>query len=546
MQKGARLCAGTVPCTGKMKAFLKKLNEKHPLLMEIVRFLIIGGAATVLDMLVMGAVVYAFDPSLYPHFYNVWYGGGEPSTLATVVGTGAGFVAGLIFNYIFSILFVFSEKGKSKSALGFTLFTLLSAVGLAIHLLGMWLGYDVLGINEWIVKIVLTVIVLIYNYVSKRLLLFRKGKAAAQAAEEEAEGAQPAEEEAAQTQPAAQSAAVQAAVQTGEEEMENTKMRKKLSIVVPCYNEEECLPLFYQTVSKMTEALPVLAEFVFVDDGSKDGTLAALRALACGDARVRYLSFSRNFGKEAALFAGLRAAEGDLVCVMDADLQDPPELLAQMFYGIEEEGYDCVGCRRTDRKNEPKVRSAFSRLFYRLINRMADTEIVDGARDFRMMTRRMTDAILALPERDRFSKELFSWVGFKTKWLEYENRERAAGKTKWNFKKLTRYAVGGIEGASTSLLKVNLWMAALFLLACFGFVVADIVLAALGEPVSELFILLPVLFFVAFALLLGLFVVSEYIKKIFVQVRARPVYIVRESEKDLPAAARMPNEEKKE
>ena len=310
---------------------------------------------------------------------------------------------------------------------------------------------------------------------------------------------------------------------------------KKLSVIVPCYNEEECIPLFYKTVSETVKQLPVELEFVFVDDGSRDKTLPLLRELARGDERVRYLSFSRNFGKEAALFAGLQAAKGDLVSVMDADLQDPPELLLTMYKGIEEEGYDCVGCRRTDRKNEPKVRSAFARLFYRLINRMADTEIVDGARDFRMMTRRMTDAILSLPERDRFSKELFSWVGFKTKWLEYENRERAAGKTKWNFKKLTRYAVGGIEGATTSLLKVNLWMAFLFLIACFGFVVADIVLAALGEYVSALFILLPVLFFIVFALLLGLFVVSEYIKKIFVQVRGRPVYLVRESAEDLRA-----------
>lgn len=173
-----------------MKKFLAKLNAAHPLFMEIIRFLIVGGIATVIDMLVMGAVVYAFDPSLYPHFYNVWYGGGEPSTLATVIGTGAGFVAGLIFNYIFSVLFVFSEKGNSKSVLGFTVFTLLSVVGLAIHLLGMWVGYDLLHINEWIVKIVLTVVVLIYNYISKRLLLFRKQKKdAAQPAAAEGEGA---------------------------------------------------------------------------------------------------------------------------------------------------------------------------------------------------------------------------------------------------------------------------------------------------------------------------------------------------------------------
>ena len=179
---------------------------------------------------------------------------------------------------------------------------------------------------------------------------------------------------------------------------------KKLSIVVPCYNEEECLPLFYEKVGEALSALPVEAEFVFVDDGSKDGTLRLLRELAEKDARVHYLSFSRNFGKEAAMYAGLRRATGDYVALMDADLQDPPALLSEMLDGIEKEGYDCVGCRRVTRANEPRVRSSFARLFYKLINKVSDTEIVDGARDFRMMTRKMTDAVLSLPEVYSISK----------------------------------------------------------------------------------------------------------------------------------------------
>ncbi len=307
----------------------------------------------------------------------------------------------------------------------------------------------------------------------------------------------------------------------------------KLSIVVPCYNEEECVELFYQTASEILKSMPVEPEFLFVDDGSSDGTCAILRRLAKNDTRVRYISFSRNFGKEAALYAGLCGATGDLVAVMDADLQDPPELLLEMYRGIREEQYDCVGCRRSTRKNEPKIRSLFSKFFYKLINSMTDTKIVDGARDFRMMTRQMVDAVLSLRETERFSKELFSWVGFKTKWLEYENIERAKGSTKWSFKKLARYAVGGIESASCAPLKVNLLFCVLCFLVCVGFVIADIVIAAAAGSVSWLFILLPVLFLLAAMLFFGMYMQGEYVKKIFYQVRGRPMFIVKEDEKSV-------------
>ncbi|MBQ2218322.1 MAG: glycosyltransferase family 2 protein, partial [Firmicutes bacterium] len=215
---------------------------------------------------------------------------------------------------------------------------------------------------------------------------------------------------------------------------------KHISIVVPCYNEEEALPLYYEAMLPVLETLRAQGadvDFVFVDDGSKDGTLRVLRDLHEKDGRCGYVSFSRNFGKEAAMYAGLQHAKGDYVAVMDADLQDPPDMLPDMLRILEEspadDPVDCVGTRRTDRKGEPPIRSFFARCFYRLINRISKTEIVDGARDYRLMTRRMVDAILSLSEYNRFSKGIFSWVGFKTRWLEYVNRERVAGETKWSF-----------------------------------------------------------------------------------------------------------------
>ena len=222
-----------------------------------------------------------------------------------------------------------------------------------------------------------------------------------------------------------------------------------LSIVVPCYNEQEALPYFYKEICRVAEEMKASHgadfEFIFVDDGSKDNTLAIARQLHGQDARVRYISFSRNFGKEAGILAGLEAAKGDYVAMMDADLQDPPALLPQMLDALLNEDYDCAATRRTDRKGEPPIRSFFARMFYKIINKMSDADIVDGARDYRLMRRRMVDAILALPEYNRFSKGIFGWVGFKTKWLEYVNVERVAGETKWSFWKLFLYSLEGLH-----------------------------------------------------------------------------------------------------
>ena len=308
----------------------------------------------------------------------------------------------------------------------------------------------------------------------------------------------------------------------------------KISIIVPCYNEEECINKYYDAMRPVRQKLSADFEYIFIDDGSRDGTLKSIKALAQKDKEVRYISFSRNFGKEAAIYAGLKAATGELVGLMDADLQDPPEMLLDMYKILtEDDGYDCVGCRRTTRKGESKIRSFFARMFYRLINRMSDVEIVDGARDYRLMTRKMTDAILELSERERFSKGIFGWVGFNTKWLEYKNTERVAGGSKWSFSGLTKYAVSGIEDFSTAPLKFNLILAISLFVATIGFTVFDIVWWCLDNPMYEWFIVTPIVLFVAFLLAVGLAVISEYVKKIFTEVKARPIYLVRETESDL-------------
>ena len=221
-------------------------------------------------------------------------------------------------------------------------------------------------------------------------------------------------------------------------------MKELISIIVPCYNEQEALPIFYSTIKPILEKLPLDHELVFVDDGSKDNTAKLLKEYAEKDEKVKYVIFSRNFGKESAMYAGLENCKGDYVAIMDADLQDPPEKLQEMYDLIINAGYDCVATRRVTRKGEPKIRSWFARQFYKLINKWSQTEVVDGARDYRLMKRSMVDSILSMKEYNRFSKGIFSWVGYKTKWLEYENIERCAGETKWNFKKLFVYAIEGI------------------------------------------------------------------------------------------------------
>ena len=312
-------------------------------------------------------------------------------------------------------------------------------------------------------------------------------------------------------------------------------MKKKLSIVVPCYNEEEALPLYYEAMKKNEKKMDyVNFEYIFVNDGSKDKTLDILRELAKKDKNVRYISFSRNFGKEAAMLAGLEYSTGDFITPMDADLQDPPEVLEQMYKGIVEEGYDCVGTRRVTRKGEPPIRSFFARCFYKIINKLSTTEMVDGARDFRLMTRQMLDSILSLKEYNRYSKGLFSFVGYKTKWLEYENIERVAGKTKWSFFKLLIYAIDGIVAFSTKPLIISALIGLLFFLISFIMIIVIIVKTlAFGDPVSGWPSLVCIIFLVSGIQLFCTGIMGTYLAKTYLETKGRPIYITKETERDL-------------
>ena len=309
-----------------------------------------------------------------------------------------------------------------------------------------------------------------------------------------------------------------------------------ISLVVPCYNEEESLPLFYEEAARVAGEMKASHgadfEFIFVDDGSQDGTLAAARRLHEADDRVRYVSFSRNFGKEAGIYAGLKAARGDYVAMLDADLQDPPALLPAMLDSLLTGEYDCAATRRTTRKGEPPVRSFFARLFYRLINRMSKTEIMDGARDFRLMTRPMVDAVLQVTEYNRFSKGIFGWVGFRTRWFEYQNVERVAGQTKWNFWKLFLYSIEGIVGFSTAPLAVAALVGVVFCLAAFVGILFILIRFALGwqDPVAGWQSLACIILLCSGVQLFCTGILGEYLAKTYLEVKRRPLYIVKETE----------------
>ncbi len=308
---------------------------------------------------------------------------------------------------------------------------------------------------------------------------------------------------------------------------------EKITIIVPCYNEEESLPLFYKEIQKLaTEMKNVNFEFLFIDDGSSDQTLTLLKSWHKEDKRVRYVSFSRNFGKEAAMFAGFENASGDYIAVMDADLQDPPQLLPKMYQIIKEENYDCVATRRVSRKGEPPIRSFFARLFYKLIHKMSQVEIVDGARDYRLMTRQMVDAILSMKEYNRFSKGIFSWVGFKTKWLEYENMKRVAGETKWSFWKLFFYSIEGIVAFSTLPLTMASIFGILFCIIAFVMILFIIIRTLLfGDTTSGWPSLVCIIFFVSGVQLFCLGIIGQYLSKTYLETKQRPIYIVKETEK---------------
>lgn len=303
----------------------------------------------------------------------------------------------------------------------------------------------------------------------------------------------------------------------------------KISVVVPCYNEEESVGLFYKEMSSVAEKMEYEFEYILVNDGSKDNTLEILMELSSRDERVKYISFSRNFGKESAIYAGFSKASGDYVVMMDADLQDPPKLLPQMVEYIQQ-GYDSVATRRVTRKGEPPIRSFFARMFYKIINKISDVDIVDGARDYRLMTKQMKDAIVSMKEYNRFSKGIFGWVGFKTKWLEYENVERVAGETKWNFWKLFLYSLEGIVAFSTAPLVLASMFGIIFCLLAFIMILFIVVRTiAFGDPVAGWPSMVCIIFLIGGIQLLCIGIIGQYLSKTYLETKKRPQYIIKDS-----------------
>ena len=311
---------------------------------------------------------------------------------------------------------------------------------------------------------------------------------------------------------------------------------EKISVIVSCYNEQESIPLFYQEIERVRKQDFPNEEFeyIFVNDGSKDDTLEEIKELHKKDDKVKFISFSRNFGKEAAMLAGLDKATGDYVTLMDADLQDPPYLLRQMYDIIKNEDYDCVATRRVTRKGEPPIRSFFARMFYKLINKMSDIEMVDGARDYRLMKRQVANSIISMREYNRYSKGIFTFVGFKIKWLEYENVKRVAGETKWSFWKLVKYAIEGITAFSTVPLIMSSIIGLLFCLIAFLLILVIIFKTLVyGDPTSGWPSLVCIIFLVSGVQLFSLGIIGQYLSKTYLEVKHRPIYIIKETEEEL-------------
>lgn len=305
----------------------------------------------------------------------------------------------------------------------------------------------------------------------------------------------------------------------------------KVSIVVPMYNEQESLGILYQELNRVTDTIKDYEfEYLFVNDGSKDNTLQEIQKLAAADERVHYVSFSRNFGKEAALYAGLSNADGDYIATMDADLQDPPSLLPQMLAMIESQDCDNVATRRVNRKGEPPIRSFFARCFYKLMRRLSNIDIADGARDYRLMSRAMVDSILSVSEYNRFSKGIFAWVGYDTKWLEFENVERSAGETKWSFWKLVRYSIDGIINFSNTPLQISSYLGMILTIVSFIAIIVEVIRALVfGDPVAGWPSLVCIITFIGGIELFCMGIMGQYIAKTYMEVKRRPHYIIKES-----------------
>ena len=311
-------------------------------------------------------------------------------------------------------------------------------------------------------------------------------------------------------------------------------MKELISIVVPCYNEEKALPFYYNKMKEIMEKMDyVNFEIILVNDGSSDNTLNEMKKIVEKDNRIKFISFSRNFGKEAAMFAGFEYSKGDYIAIMDADLQDPPELLETMYKEIKENHYDCAATRRTTRKGEPPIRSFFARMFYKIINKISKTEMVDGARDYRLMTRQMLNSIIGMKEYNRYSKGLFSFVGFNTKWLEYENIERVAGETHWSFWKLFKYAIEGITAFSTVPLVLSSIIGILFFFIAMITIIFIIINTIInGNETNGWPSTICIIFMVTGIQLFCIGIIGQYLSKVYLEVKNRPVYIVKDSNTD--------------
>lgn len=308
------------------------------------------------------------------------------------------------------------------------------------------------------------------------------------------------------------------------------KNKEMVSIIVPCFNEEEVLPLFYEKMNEVLKEIKYDYELIFVDDGSSDATLSEIKQLAKKDKNIIYLSFSRNFGKEAAMYAGLNNASGDYVGFIDADLQHPPVLIKKMLEILKDDEYDCAAARRTDRTGDSKIRTWFSRKFYKLINKISDTELIDGAGDYRLMKRNMVDALLSMAEYNRFSKGMFSWVGFKTYWIEYENEPRAAGKTSWSFWGLVKYAIDGIVNFSNAPLDFASFLGVIMTVFSFLYLIFVVVKYALfGDPVAGWPTIVSIILLLGGIQLFSLGIMGQYIGKTYMEVKNRPHYIIDET-----------------
>ncbi len=501
----------------KFKQKITTFAEKHKTLCEIIRFAIVGGGATLVDMFFMGVTLYIFQPENYPSFFNVFYGATlEPSSLSTIIGTAVGFIFGLIFNYILSVIFVFTTKGKSKSAKGFLLFSVLSTIGLGLHVLGMFLGFDLLGINEWIVKIIMTAIVLVYNYITRKIFIFKDDNFSSN-----------------ENLTTIDSGMI-LNLETTTQKTEKLKMRNNiLYVVVPCYNEEEVL---HETAKRLKVKMNSLIEskqisdksrIMFVNDGSKDKTWEIIKKLNKEDKLFKGVTLSRNRGHQNALLAGLTTANkyADITISMDADLQDDIDAIDGMLKAYHE-GYDVVYGVRSSRKKDTKFKKGTAEAFYKIMKKMGVDTVFNHA-DYRLLSKNALDGVLQFKESNLFLRGIVPQVGYKSTTVEYERAERFAGESKYPLKKMLNFAIDGITSFSIKPLFIILTLGIVFCMLGFIATVTTIVLM-FAIHLSSLWVILSFITLMTGIILGCLGLVGIYVGKSYMETKQRPRFIIEE------------------